>query len=153
MPLLAADISGAMALRSGIGKPTILRGLGLPSLARHLHSHRLPQAVRPTPVLSGYGHARKRFRISAAKEYPHGRCKALVHSAFSSLKQRLMQRQPDHIAWTDFSTSARSWPQDLAYRSHALTTKSLLPQSLILVLLHCQVAAKCLGYNLVMFRI
>ena len=70
-------------------KPTILRGIGLPKLAQHLHACKQPNLTRPTVVLSGYDRTKGCFRTAAAKEYPAGLCEALVWSSFQSLRLRL----------------------------------------------------------------
>ena len=49
----------------------------IPGLARHLHAHRLPGAVRPQQGLSGYDRSSKSFRAAAAREYPADLCKAM----------------------------------------------------------------------------
>ena len=73
---------GAMSV-----KPPVLRGLGLPKLARHLHDCKDPSLKRPTAVLSGYDRTKKCFRTSAAKEYPPKLREALVRSAFQCLRR------------------------------------------------------------------
>ncbi len=90
-------------------KPTILRGLGLPKLAKHLHACKQPDLKRPTTVLAGFDRTKGCFRTSAAKEYPAGLCEALVRSAFQSLKLRLLRSGTKPVQWQDFDPSARSW--------------------------------------------
>ena len=70
-------------------KPTVLRGLGLPKLAQHIHMCRQHGLTRPTAVLTGYDRVDKCFRTSAAKEHPPRLCEALVRASFLSLRQRI----------------------------------------------------------------
>jgi hypothetical protein len=113
---------GAMSV-----KPTILRGLGLPKLAQHLHACRKPDLLRPTVVLSGYDRAKGCFRTAAAKEYPPGLCEALIRSSFQSLRIRLRMAGTKTIQWSDFSADARTWAQALATRSEVSSMSSFLP--------------------------
>ena len=108
-------------------KPTILRGLGLPKLARHIHSCRIPGLPRPTKVLSGYDSMAKQFRTSAAKEYPPQLCEALIRSAFSSLKMRVQSSGVHQVAWDNLDAGAREWVQALATRSCTSFATSYLP--------------------------
>ena len=108
-------------------KPTILRGLGLPRLARHLHSCRCPGMVRPTKVLAGFDHAKQRFRTAAAKEYPAGLSEGIVRSAFLSLQMRLRSNAPQTVQWQDFSSSDRKWVQSLIEQGSSFSTSTFLP--------------------------
>ena len=108
-------------------KPTILRGLGLPKLAQHLHACKLPNLTRPTVVLSGFDRTKGCFRTAAAKEYPAGLCEALVRSSFQSLRIRLRQAGTHAVQWQTFSADARTWAQALAARSEIVAEKSFLP--------------------------
>jgi hypothetical protein len=108
-------------------KPTILRGLGLPKLAKHLHACKQPDLKRPTTVLAGFDRTKGCFRTSAAKEYPAGLCEALVRSAFQSLKLRLLRSGTKPVQWQDFDPSARSWAQALEVQSTIAFAPSYLP--------------------------
>ena len=108
-------------------KPTILRGLGLLKLAKHLHACRQPNLKRPTAVLAGFDRTKGCFRTSAAKEYPAGLCEALVRSAFQSLRLRLQRSGTKAVQWQDFDPSARSWAQALATQSTMAFAPSFLP--------------------------
>jgi hypothetical protein len=108
-------------------KPTVLRGVGLPKLARHIHSCRIPNAIRPTAVLSGYDRVAKKFRTSAAKEYPPQLCEALIKSAFQSLRQRIQCSGLHHVQWDTLDVNARSWAQALADQSCSAFAASFLP--------------------------
>jgi hypothetical protein len=113
---------GAMSV-----KPTILRGLGLPKLAQHLHACRQSNLTRPTVVLSGYDATRRCFRTAAAKEYPAGLCEALVRSSFQSLRLRLKAAGTRNVQWQDFDVNARTWAQALAHQSAVSFSTSFLP--------------------------
>ena len=108
-------------------KPTVLRGVGLPKLARHIHSCRVPNLKRPTAVLAGYDPVAKRFRTSAAKEYPPQFCEAIIRSAFWSLRLRIRSSGLHHVEWQSLDASARSWVQALADRSCSSFSDSFLP--------------------------
>ena len=108
-------------------KPTILRGLGLPKLARHIHSCRVPGLPRPTKVLSGFDRTAKQFRTSAAKEYPPQLCEALIRSAFLSLKMRVQRSGVHHVPWDNLDAGAREWVQALATCSCTSFAASYLP--------------------------
>lgn len=108
-------------------KPTILRGLGLPRLARHLHSCRCPGMVRPTKVLAGFDHAQQRFRTSAAKEYPAGLSEGIVRSAFLSLQERMRCHPPQTVQWNDFASGDREWVQSLIALGSSFSTGTFLP--------------------------
>ena len=108
-------------------KPTILRGLGLPKLAKHLHACKQPDLKRPTAVLAGYDRTKRCFRTSAAKEYPAGLCEALVRSAFMSLRLRLQRSGTAVVQWHSLDPSARSWAQALEYQTKIAFSPSFLP--------------------------
>ena len=108
-------------------KPTILRGLGLPYLARHLHLCRCPDMVRPTKVLAGFDHEAKQFRTAAAKEYPPGLSEGIVRSAFASLQIRMRSRPVHHVQWTDFSASDRVWVQSVISKGSVVSASTYLP--------------------------
>ena len=113
---------GAMSL-----KPTILRGIGLPKLAQHLHACRKADLKRPTAVLSGYDAAKKCFRTAAAKEYPAGLCGALVKSSFQSLRLRLKAAGSKDVQWQQLEPNARTWAQALAQQSAVSFSSTFLP--------------------------
>ena len=108
-------------------KPTILRGLGLPRLARYLHQCRCPGMVRPTKVLAGFDHAQRRFRTAAAKEYPAGLSEGMIRSAFSSLRDRMQRTAPCNVQWSDFAESDRKWVQSLLTAGSSFSTGTFLP--------------------------
>lgn len=108
-------------------KPTILRGLGLPRLARHLHSCRCPGMVRPTKVLAGFDHAKQRFRTAAAKEYPAGLSEGIVRSAFLSLQERMRRTASQTVQWNDFTSGDREWVQSLIDVGSSFSTGTFLP--------------------------
>ena len=113
---------GAMSV-----KPTILRGIGLPKLAQHLHACRKADLKRPTAVLSGYDAAKKCFRTAAAKEYPAGLCEALVKSSFQSLRLRLKTAGSKDVQWQQLDPNARTWAQALAQQSAVSFSSTFLP--------------------------
>ena len=113
---------GAMSV-----KPTMLRGLGLPKLASHLHECKDTNLTRPTAVLSGYDSAKGCFRTAAAKEYPPKLCEALVRSAFRSLRLRIAKQQMSFVQWNSLDPDARSWAQALADCSCSSFASSYLP--------------------------
>mmetsp|Transcript_46780 Transcript_46780/g.77149 ORF Transcript_46780/g.77149 Transcript_46780/m.77149 type:complete len:405 (+) Transcript_46780:55-1269(+) len=72
-------------------KPTTLRLMGLPPMARHFHAQALPTAVRPDGVLAGKNPDTGQFRTACAKEYPDHLCRALADTMLAGLARRRLQ--------------------------------------------------------------
>ena len=69
-------------------KPTTLRFLGLPYVARHFWKQRDVSYEKPTKMLQGFDFNAKQFNTASAKEYPEHLCRALATSMLASLSQR-----------------------------------------------------------------
>ena len=108
-------------------KPTVLRGLGLPKLAQHIHMCRQHGLTRPTAVLTRYDRVNKCFRTSAAKEHPPRLCEALVRASFLSLRQRIRRSGFSYVQWDELDPSARLWAQAVADRSQSSFSTPFLP--------------------------
>ena len=69
-------------------KPTTLRLMGLPPMAKHFHGLALDHAVRPQGLLAGVDASTGQFHTARAKEYPDHLCMAMVDTLFAGLAQR-----------------------------------------------------------------
>ena len=92
-------------------KPTILRFVGRPPLAKVLYQQYNYSHERPEQSLGGWDFETKSYRTAAAKEYPAEVCRALMLASLHGLRTRLYKdgSQPAHesqleerdIAWMD----------------------------------------------------
>ena len=70
-------------------KPTVLRFLGLPKVAKHFWKQRDVVYERPAATLQGYDPTTKQFRTASAKEYPGHLCRAIATAMLESMAHRL----------------------------------------------------------------
>eukprot|EP00435_Cladocopium_sp_Y103_P057853 s641_g20.t1 len=108
-------------------KPTFLRGIGLPGIEPNLHRFCVPGVTRHKRILAGFDAETRKFRTSAAKEYPSGLCSAMIHASFLSLKDRIAAEGVRCIEWENLDAGARSWVLALHSKGNSHFSEGFLP--------------------------